>query len=423
MNCISARSSRASAPLSTTKRAPESFAAVVEIHQAERLADLEMLLRLEAVGKAAAARRGGAPRRCRSRPCRRARRRAAGWGWRRVRSSSARAGAPSPPPRVSGIAAFSRATSSLKRLGGGGVLARHRRADLLRGGVAALLRLLQFEDRGAPRIVERDQQFGARRQPAARQRLRQTLPDCRESLLISCMNSPDGATPAAQQPVAEDVEARGPPLPERRPQSSNAPRGSPKIDRAGDHADDRHQQRERRDRRRRIARQQPRPEAEAEHRAGIGDDEHADDERQARMGERERALPARRPAATATSSGAGATRLDQTMKASMSTRPASLGRRRCPRPRRRPRSDDHRERPEARAGEPRRADQRDAGEGDERRQDLRPARPFAEQAPRRAAMVKNACNWIDQRGEPDRKSLRGSRRTAARTGRRRCKRP
>ena len=56
MNCISARSSRASAPFSTTKRAPDSFAAVSKSIRPERFADLEMLARLEAVGKC-----GGAP--------------------------------------------------------------------------------------------------------------------------------------------------------------------------------------------------------------------------------------------------------------------------------------------------------------------------------------------------------------------------
>ena len=48
MNWPSARSSRASGPRSTTKRAPAIFAAVGEVHHAERLAQLEMLLRLEA---------------------------------------------------------------------------------------------------------------------------------------------------------------------------------------------------------------------------------------------------------------------------------------------------------------------------------------------------------------------------------------
>ena len=47
MNWASARSSRASAPFSTTKRAPDSFAAVSKSMRPQRLADLEMLLRLK----------------------------------------------------------------------------------------------------------------------------------------------------------------------------------------------------------------------------------------------------------------------------------------------------------------------------------------------------------------------------------------
>ena len=39
MNCASARSSRASAPFSTTKRAPESASGAREIHQSELFAD------------------------------------------------------------------------------------------------------------------------------------------------------------------------------------------------------------------------------------------------------------------------------------------------------------------------------------------------------------------------------------------------
>ena len=51
MNCISARSSRASSPFSTTKRAPDSLRGGLEIHHAERFADLVMLLAAEGVRK------------------------------------------------------------------------------------------------------------------------------------------------------------------------------------------------------------------------------------------------------------------------------------------------------------------------------------------------------------------------------------
>ena len=57
----------------------------------------------------------------------------------------------------------------LQRLGGCGVLARHRLADFPRGGVAALLRLLQLADGGAPLVVERDQRLRERGETAARE--------------------------------------------------------------------------------------------------------------------------------------------------------------------------------------------------------------------------------------------------------------
>ena len=71
----------------------------------------------------------------------------------------------------SGIFAFRFGDLGAKILGGDSILARHRRADLLRGGVAALLGALQRQDRRPAHFVERDQQFGARRQPAPPQTL------------------------------------------------------------------------------------------------------------------------------------------------------------------------------------------------------------------------------------------------------------
>ena len=62
-----------------------------------------------------------------------------------------------------------------KILGGDAILARHRRADLLRGGVAALLGALEGEDRRPALFVERDQRFGARRQPAPPQAFVESL--------------------------------------------------------------------------------------------------------------------------------------------------------------------------------------------------------------------------------------------------------
>ena len=49
MNCPIARSSRARPFFSTTKRAPDSFAAVCKIHVAERPAEIVMRLRREGI--------------------------------------------------------------------------------------------------------------------------------------------------------------------------------------------------------------------------------------------------------------------------------------------------------------------------------------------------------------------------------------
>ena len=51
------------------------------------------------------------------------------------------------------------------------ILARHRHADLLRNGVAPLLRGLERQDRRPALFVERDQRFRAWAQPAAPQAL------------------------------------------------------------------------------------------------------------------------------------------------------------------------------------------------------------------------------------------------------------
>ncbi len=55
----------------------------------------------------------------------------------------------------------------LQRLGAGCIAGFHRRADLFRSGVAALLRLLQFGDRGAACVVEGEKLHGHRIEPPA----------------------------------------------------------------------------------------------------------------------------------------------------------------------------------------------------------------------------------------------------------------
>ena len=76
MNWPSARSSRASSPFSTTKRAPRHARGGLEVHQAERRAQIDVVL---GVLRWRRARPSGGPRRCRARPRRPARRRPAGW--------------------------------------------------------------------------------------------------------------------------------------------------------------------------------------------------------------------------------------------------------------------------------------------------------------------------------------------------------
>ena len=157
----------------------------------------------------------------------------------------------------------------------------------------------------------------------------------------------------------------------------NRPHGLAVDDGARGHADDRHEQRERRDRRRRIAGEQPRPQPEAEHSARIGDDQHADREPQARMGEpreRRRSVDGERKGeerqrrGEARPDGEGehvdlAGRLGQDIR-----RAPEEGR-----------ENDQRERPEARAGEPRRADDGDPGEGDGAADQLNPPRILAQE--------------------------------------------
>ncbi len=95
----------------------------------------------------------------------------------------------------------------LQRLGDRGVLARHRGADFLRCGVASLLRDLQGEDRGASLFVEIDQALGARGQRTAgeslvkRFRIVAYRSDIMHDLLV-----PSRAR--SGQPLAQHIEAQ-----------------------------------------------------------------------------------------------------------------------------------------------------------------------------------------------------------------------
>ena len=108
-------------------------------------------------------------RRCRSRPCRPALRRAAGSGWWRERCS-APLRPPSPRPPAPECSSLSSLTSAISLLAVASSFFALACADLLRRRVAARLRLLELQDRGAAALVDRDQLVGLGRQPAPRQR-------------------------------------------------------------------------------------------------------------------------------------------------------------------------------------------------------------------------------------------------------------
>jgi SEC-C motif len=101
------------------------------------------------------------------------------------------------------------------------------------------------------------------------------------------------------------------------------------------------------------------------------------------------------------SSGAGAARLDQTVKASISTLPR-FWLAHWPSPSRR-RPERRARRAKARPGETDRADHSEAGEGDEPGDDLRSPRPFAQKEPRQRDGEKR-LRLDDERGEPDREA-------------------
>ena len=204
----------------------------------------------------------------------------------------------------------------------------------------------------------------------------------------------------AQRPAAQHVESEA-----RHYQNAadklNRPHGLAEHDGARDHADDRHEQGERRDRRRRIAGEQPRPQPVAEHSAGIGDDQHADGEPQARMGEprerrrsvdRERKGKERQRRGEARPDGEGEhVDLAGGLGQHIGRAPEEGG------------ENHQRERPEACAGEPRRADDGDPGEGDDASDKLNPLRKLAQQEPRQRD-GEERLRLDDERGQADGKA-------------------
>ena len=169
MNCSSARSSRASAPFSTTKRAPDIFGRGVEIHEAEPLADLKVLFRLEPFRKGRrnpmlakfdivvlvlAVRRIGERQVGNRGEFHIERRSCLPLGRLQFRHGRLEPG-----------------DLGAKIVGRDTILARHRHADLLRNGVAPLLRGLERQDRRPALFVQRDQRFRSWAEPAAPQAL------------------------------------------------------------------------------------------------------------------------------------------------------------------------------------------------------------------------------------------------------------
>ena len=94
------------------------------------------------------------------------------------------------------------------------ILARHRRADLFRGGVAALLRALKRRDRLPALSVERDQRFGARAKTAAPQAFVEGFGILADRSDI--VHDPTSTMQGAPRSSARRRRgARGQPLPER----------------------------------------------------------------------------------------------------------------------------------------------------------------------------------------------------------------
>ena len=175
MNCMSARDSRASPPFSTTKRAPDNFEAAASKSISPSASPISKCsLRLEPLGENPRFRRpsGATPAywSFSSQTVRNASEAPAGWESRRAPPQaalcavfSARPPIPASAPLIAATSAFSVSAAVAASLRASGL------PDLLRRGVAALLRFLQVADRRAAAVVHRDQVGGAGRQAPARE--------------------------------------------------------------------------------------------------------------------------------------------------------------------------------------------------------------------------------------------------------------
>jgi hypothetical protein len=172
--------------------------------------------------------------------------------------------------------------------------------------------------------------------------------------------------------------------------------------RGGDHADNRHQKRERGDGRRRMMRHQAHPQAIAVQSPAIGKRQHADDKLQARMGERgqapraldgERQRDERQRRGQARPDGEGEhVDLADALRQHVAGAPE------------RRRQNDEQERPEARPCQPFRSDDRHAERADSGAHDLHAARRFGEEGPGEQDGEEH-LRHDDQRRQPNREPL------------------
>ena len=151
----------------------------LEIHEAERAAEIVMRFWRERVVAHRAEHDDAAH--CRARRRHRARRPAAGSEsrpapWRVPRPP------PWPPASSCGIVVLSSATSAISALGARVVLRLLGVADFLRCGIAPRLRLLRLQDRRAALLVDRQQRRRQRLQPAPLQRGVEGMWRCRGSI-------------------------------------------------------------------------------------------------------------------------------------------------------------------------------------------------------------------------------------------------
>src|SRR5271166_937950 len=400
MNCSSARESRASAPFSTTKRAPDSFAAASKSMRPSAAPISKCSFGLNPSGNF-----GGSPQRGRTSTL-------SFSSLPSGTSSNGRLG-------ISASASSSRLFASLALASNSGSTAltpatSARKSAAATSSLRAMARPICFEAalrrscaRSSSRIAARRRSSSAMRVPAAGGRPRLASPASKASgssriALMSCMgNHLRSGRAAAKRPVAKDVEGE-PRHYQKGAEELNRPQRLGEDDRARGHAHHRHEQREGRHRRGGVVRQEPRPDPEPEHRPGVSDDEHAQDKPPGRMGERqhrpgpvqcERQQRERQWRREARPDGEGE-HVDppRGLREHVPAAPKERG------------QNDEQEGAKARAGEAVRADHRHAKESDGGADELDAARVLIQKGPRERDGEKR-LRHNDERGEPNRKAV------------------